>query len=92
MFTEHDRVVLTADLAETALKAGDVGTVVHVYPNAAAFEVEFLALDGNTAALATVLPSPGTSARSHRHHPCQGDPDHRLKGNDSLWSLSGEYR
>ena len=57
MFTEHDRVVLTADLAETALKAGDVGTVVHVYPNAAAFEVEFLALDGNTAALATVLPS-----------------------------------
>ena len=57
MFTEHDRVVLTADLAEPALKAGDVGTVVHVYPNAAAFEVEFLALDGHTAALATVLPS-----------------------------------
>ena len=57
MFTEHDRVVLTADLAETALKAGDVGTVVHVYPNAAAFEVEFLALDGHTTALATVLPS-----------------------------------
>ena len=28
-----------------------------VYPNGEAFEVEFLALDGHTAALATVLPS-----------------------------------
>ena len=57
MLAEHDRVVLTDDIAETDLKAGDVGTIVHLYPNAAAFEVEFLALDGNTAALATVSPS-----------------------------------
>ncbi len=57
MLAEHDRVVLTDDIAETDLKAGDVGTIVHIYPNAAAFEVEFLALDGNTAALATVSPS-----------------------------------
>ena len=57
MPTEHDRIVLTADLAETALKAGDVGTIVRVYPNAAAFEVEFLNLDGHTEALATTLPS-----------------------------------
>ncbi len=57
MLTEHNRVVLTDDIADTDLKAGDVGTIVHVYPNAKVFEVEILALDGNTAALATVLPS-----------------------------------
>ena len=57
MLAEHDRVVLTDDIAETDLKTGDVGTIVHIYPHAAAFEVEFLALDGNTAALATVSPS-----------------------------------
>jgi len=57
MLAEHDRVVLTDDITETDLKAGDVGTIVHIYPKAAAFEVEFLALDGNTAALATVSPS-----------------------------------
>ena len=57
MLAEHDRAALTDDIADIDLKAGDVGTIVHVYPNAEAFEVEFLALDGNTAALATVLPS-----------------------------------
>ena len=57
MLAEHDRAVLTDDIAERDLKAGDVGTIVHVYPGGEAFEVEFLALDGDTAALATVLPS-----------------------------------
>ena len=55
MLAEHDRAVLTDDISETDWKAGDVGTIVHVCPNAEAFEVEFLALDGNTAALTTVL-------------------------------------
>jgi len=36
---EHDCVVLTADLSSDALKAGDVGTVVHVHKNGAAYEV-----------------------------------------------------
>jgi len=31
-----------------------VGTVVHVYRDGAAFEVEFVALDGETIAVATV--------------------------------------
>ncbi len=31
MIAEHDRVVLTSDLPENGLMAGDVGTVVHVY-------------------------------------------------------------
>ena len=51
---EHERVVLTADIPKEGLTAGDVGTVVHVYRNGAAFEVEFVALDGETIAIATV--------------------------------------
>jgi len=29
--SEHDLIVLTRDIAEHRLRAGDVGTVVHVY-------------------------------------------------------------
>ncbi len=57
MFEEHDRVVLTGDIHDGKLKTGDVGTIVHVYSRRDAFEVEFLALDGHSAALATVLAS-----------------------------------
>ena len=31
MLEEHDRIVLTDDVAEPGLKAGDVGTIVHVH-------------------------------------------------------------
>jgi hypothetical protein len=51
---EHDRVVLTADLAGQKLAAGDVGTVVHVHRDGKAFEVEFVALDGETVAVMTL--------------------------------------
>ena len=54
MIREHDRVVLTAPIPERGLEAGDVGAVVHVYPGAVAFEVEFVTLGGNTAAVVTV--------------------------------------
>ena len=54
MFTEHDRVVLTAPVPKERLEIGDVGTVVHVYRDGEAFEVEFTALDGHTVAVATV--------------------------------------
>jgi hypothetical protein len=57
MIQEHDCIVLTADLPEEGLKAGDVGTVVHVHGQAAAYEVEFVTLTGETVAVATVLPS-----------------------------------
>ncbi|MGE3510899.1 MAG: DUF4926 domain-containing protein [Vicinamibacterales bacterium] len=46
--------MLASPLPGSGLLAGDVGTVVHVYPDAVAFEVEFLWLDGSTAAVATV--------------------------------------
>ncbi len=54
MIKEHDRVVLTAPVPAEGLEVGDVGTVVHVYPDGKAFEVEFTTLDGKTAAVATV--------------------------------------
>jgi hypothetical protein len=54
MIEEHDRVVLTEDLSEQDLQAGDVGTVVHVYEEGTAFEVEFFRLDGRTVAVETV--------------------------------------
>ena len=54
MIKEHDRVVLTAAIPGQGLVPGDVGTVVHIYDENKAFEIEFLSLDGETAAIATV--------------------------------------
>lgn len=64
MIAEHDRVVLTAPVPDERLEIGDVGTVVHVYPDSRAFEVEFTALDGHTAAVATVEASQVRPIRS----------------------------
>ncbi|MBI2226322.1 MAG: DUF4926 domain-containing protein [Betaproteobacteria bacterium] len=36
------------------MASGDVGTVVHVYRDGAAFEVEFVSLDGETVAVVTL--------------------------------------
>jgi len=57
MIKEHDCVVLTKDLPEDALKAGDIGTVVHIHESAAGYEVEFMTLAGETVAITTLLPS-----------------------------------
>ncbi len=68
MFKEHEQVVLTAAVSgddKEDLQPGDVGTIVHVHPGDLAFVAEFLALDGETVAIATVLSSqarPVTSA------------------------------
>ena len=51
---EHDRVVLAVDLPDQKLTAGDLGTAVHVYRDGAAYEVEFVALDGETVAIVTL--------------------------------------
>ena len=51
---EHDCVVLTADLPSEKLESGDVGTVVHIHKDGAAYEVEFVTLAGQTVAVATV--------------------------------------
>ena len=39
---------------EDGLEAGDVGTVVTVYSDGNAYEIEFTTLEGKTAAVATV--------------------------------------
>jgi hypothetical protein len=49
-FQELECVVLTRDMPEHGLRAGDVGTVVMVYGSAAA-EVEFVLESGHTQAL-----------------------------------------
>lgn len=54
MIREHERAVLTVSVPAERLEAGDVGTVVHVYRDGEAYEVEFLTLDGRTAAVVTL--------------------------------------
>ncbi len=54
MIKEHERVVLTAPVPAEGLEAGDVGTVVHLYRDGHAYEVEFTTLDGRTAAVVTL--------------------------------------
>lgn len=54
MMNELDRVVLTVDLPELDLKAGDIGAIVFVYEKGKAFEVEFVALDGETIGVETL--------------------------------------
>jgi Domain of unknown function (DUF4926) len=57
MIKEHDRVVLTDDVPAEGLKAGDIGTVVHVHGSGEAYEVEFICLDGETIAVVTLKAS-----------------------------------
>ncbi len=54
MICEHERAVLKVSVPAERLEAGDVGTVVHVYRDGEAYEVEFLTLDGRTAAVVTL--------------------------------------
>jgi hypothetical protein len=51
---ELDTVVLTRDLDEHGLKRGDVGAVVHCYPDGTAYEVDFVSAGGKTIALLTL--------------------------------------
>ncbi len=65
MIKEHDIVVLTEDVpeegltagdvgTEEGLTAGDVGTVVHIHNNGEGYEVEFMTLTGQTIAVASL--------------------------------------
>ncbi|MFA5265428.1 MAG: DUF4926 domain-containing protein [Opitutaceae bacterium] len=62
---EHEPVVLTRSQPENGLEAGDVGTIVHVHRDGAAFEVEFMTLTGRTVAVITV-PASGLRPVSQR--------------------------
>jgi hypothetical protein len=61
MIREHDKVVLTVALSDHGLEPGDVGVVVHIYPRQEAYEIEFVTLSGQTAAIVTA------SANQIRH-------------------------
>ncbi len=54
MIAEHSMVVLNSDKPSSGLYAGDVGAVVHVYSNGAAYEVEFVDGDGSSVACITL--------------------------------------
>jgi Domain of unknown function (DUF4926) len=54
MIKEFDTVVLARDVPEHKLRAGDIGTVVHVHRDGAAYEVEFVTLGGETLGLVTL--------------------------------------
>jgi hypothetical protein len=50
---ELDNVVLTVDLPQHRLRRGDLGTVVLVHEDRG-YEVEFITLDGETLAVASL--------------------------------------
>lgn len=54
MIKELDNIVLTVDLPQYGLTAGDIGTVVMVHQNAQGYEVEFMTLDGETLAVTSL--------------------------------------
>jgi hypothetical protein len=54
MIPEHERAVLVVDLPEYGLQAGDMGTIVHVYKDGVAYEVEIFSADGHTLDVVTV--------------------------------------
>jgi hypothetical protein len=60
MIKELDPVVLTENLPEHGLQAGDVGWVVMVHGEGAGYEVEFVTLSGDTVSVVTV---PGSAVR-----------------------------
>ena len=51
---EFDLVVLTRDIDEHSLTAGDVGTIVHCYGDKTGYEVEFVTAEGKTIAVLTL--------------------------------------
>jgi uncharacterized protein DUF4926 len=65
MINELDNVVLTTDVPEFGLAAGDIGTVVMVHDAGRGYEVEFVTLDGETIAVVTLL-APRVRPVGHR--------------------------
>lgn len=54
MIEELASVVLTTNLPERGLQAGDLGTVVLVHQEGKGYTVEFMTLSGDTVAVVTV--------------------------------------
>lgn len=63
-YQELDTVVLTRDLPDHGLRAGDLGAVVHLH-SAEVLEVEFVRASGQTQALVTLS---ATDVRAVEEH------------------------
>ena len=61
-------MVLDVDLPEAGLERGDIGVVVLTHRDSEGYEVEFLALDGETIAVVT-LSSAQIRPVGHREFP-----------------------
>lgn len=56
MLAEHTPVVLTENIPDTGIEVGDVGVIIHIHAQGAAYEVEFMALNGETLNIQTLQP------------------------------------
>jgi len=54
MIQEHERVVLTKDLPQYHLQAGDMGVVVMIHGEHEGYELEIFGADGHTLDVITV--------------------------------------
>ncbi len=57
MFEELESVVLAHNIDDYNLKKGDIGVIVFVYNNGAAYEVEFMNSTGGTVGVITLTPA-----------------------------------
>ena len=55
MLKEHSLAALKCDFPEHDLRAGDIGTVVHIHNGGEAYEIEFLTADWKFKGVVTVL-------------------------------------
>jgi hypothetical protein len=65
MMSEHEVVVLTQDLPDHGLRAGDIGAVVHLHGAGEGYEVEFMTLTGRRVAVVTLLASQVRAIAAH---------------------------
>ena len=54
MIKQFERIVLTTDLPQSDLKAGDMGVVVMIHGDNEAYELEIFSADGHTLDVVTV--------------------------------------
>lgn len=68
---EHSPVVLRQPMPALGLKAGSVDVVVHVYPKAAAYEVEIMTAEGRPLGVYTLRPEELTEPAATQAQRCR---------------------
>lgn len=67
MIKELDRVILTTDMPDYGLKAGDKGTIVLMHQGGKGYEVEFVTLSGESV-VASLLAEQVRSISSNKKY------------------------